>query len=386
MAIRNADTLLIHEGEPRPRIGRAITVPIFQASTFEVLEGSSAGYYDLKYARLSNTPSHDVLHEKLAALEGAEAALVTGSGMAAISTALLTVLRPGDHALFSRCLYGGTDDFVTQELADFGVAASHLDVSNPSSWANELRPNTKLIYVEVMTNPSLEVGALDEVPRFAKANGLTSFIDNTFATPLGYRPIEVGYDVSLHSATKYLNGHSDIVAGTIMGSAAFIKRVRRRLAHLGGVLDPHACFLLHRGLKTLGVRFRHQCKSAERIAAEMAQWPEVACVLHPSLESHPSHVRAKTQLRAFGAVLSFRPTGGVDAAKRFLARVELPLSAPSLGGVESLVTRPVTTSHRGLSAEARVRAGVTEDLVRVSVGLEDPDDLLQDFRRALSES
>ncbi|MBI4815640.1 MAG: aminotransferase class I/II-fold pyridoxal phosphate-dependent enzyme [Deltaproteobacteria bacterium] len=384
MARHKLDTLLVHEGEPRPRIGRAVTVPIFQSSTFEVQANEGTDYFDIKYIRLSNTPNHEVLHKKLAALEGAQAALVTASGMAAISTSLLAVLKPGDHALFSRCLYGGTDDFVTTDLAELGIAAGFIEPSRPETWEAVRKPNTKLIYLETMTNPSLEIGALDEAPRFAKAHGLVSIIDNTFATPLGFKPIELGYDLSVHSATKYLNGHSDIVAGAVIGSAPLVRKVRKKLSHLGGSLDPHACFLLSRGLKTLGVRFRHQCASAAAVAKALAERPEVKSVSHPSLPTHPSHEAAKRLLATFGAVVSFVPRGGVAAAERFLSRVELPLIAPSLGGVETLLTRPVTTSHAGMTPEARGRAGVTDDLIRVSVGLEDPDDLIADFFQALA--
>ncbi|MEW6364533.1 MAG: aminotransferase class I/II-fold pyridoxal phosphate-dependent enzyme [Acidobacteriota bacterium] len=378
---RRLETKLIHEGEPRPRIHGAVSMPIFQSSTYEY-QGQSS-YDDLRYIRLNNTPNHLALHAKLAALEGADAALVTASGMAAITTTLLTVLSAGDHLLAQNCLYGGTHSFITEDFAGFGLSYSVIDCDDKESWKDALRPNSKAVYVETMTNPLLDVADLEAVVSFAREHGLVSIIDNTFATPVGFRPVERGFDLSVHSCTKYLNGHSDIVAGAVIGSARLVERIKHRLNHLGGSLDPHAAFLLQRGLKTLALRVRCQSESAGRIARFLAQHPAVAEVRYPGLESHPRHARASRLFDLFGGMLSFELRGGLEAAERFISRARIPIQAPSLGGVETLITRPATTSHAGLSPEARRRMGVSDSLVRVSTGIEAVEDLINDFAQAL---
>ena len=379
--INRLETKLIHAGELEHRPSGAVAMPIFQSSTYEYVAGS--GYHDLKYIRLNNTPNHEVLHAKLAAIENGEAALVAASGMAAISTSLFTVLRFGDHMLAQNCLYGGTHDFVTQDFERFGIAHTFIDGSDPGSWKAHLRATTKAVYVETMTNPLVQVADLQAIPRFAKEHGLVSLIDNTFASPVNFRPIEHGFDLVLHSGTKYLNGHHDIVAGAVIGSAAWIERIRHQLNHLGGSLDPHACFLLHRGLKTLAVRVRYQNASALEIARFVEQQPGVAKVNYPGLESHPAHRRAHDLFDGFGGMLSFELKGGRPAARRFIDAVTLPIEAPSLGGVDTLITLPATTSHAGVSPADRQRLGITDGLIRLSVGLEATEDLIEDFTQAL---
>jgi cystathionine beta-lyase/cystathionine gamma-synthase len=356
-------------------------MPIFQSSTYEYAGQTS--YHDLGYIRLSNTPNHAVLHAKLAALENAEAALVAGSGMAAISAALFTVLGGGGHLLAQDCVYGGTHDLFVEEFPRYGLAVDFVDGDEPGTWREALRPNTKAIYVEAMSNPLLQVSDLQAAVEFAAENGLVSIIDNTFASPINFRPAEIGFDLSLHSGTKYLNGHTDIVAGAVIGRAELVQGVRHTLNHLGGSLDPHACFLLHRGMKTLAVRVRHQNESALKIARWLEQHRAVARVNYPGLESHSNHLRACELFDGFGGVLSFELQGGLDASRRFMDRVTIPISAPSLGGVETLITRPATTSHSGMSAAERARAGIGDGLIRLSVGLESSDDLLEDFETAL---
>jgi cystathionine beta-lyase/cystathionine gamma-synthase len=375
------DTKLVHAGEPEPRILGAVAMPIFQSAMFEY--AGETDYHDLKYIRLNNTPNHVALHEKLAALENAEAALVAASGMAAISTALLTVLSAGDHLLAQDCLYGGTHDLLTRDFAGFGLTYDFIDGDDPDSWKRKLRPNTKAIYVEAISNPLMQVADLAAVAQFAKEHGLASLIDNTFASPMNFRPPEWGFDLSLHSCTKYLNGHSDIVAGAVIGSAHWVERTKRKLDHLGGSLDPHACFLLHRGMKTLAVRVRHQNQSALRIAQYLAKHPRVARVNYPGLDNHPAHRRACELFNGFGGMLSFELKGGVEAAQAFMKKAQLPLLAPSLGGVETLLTRPATTSHSGMSPEDRRRVGISDGLIRVSVGIEATEELIEDFEQAL---
>jgi cystathionine beta-lyase/cystathionine gamma-synthase len=378
---KHLETKLIHAGEPEPLISGAVSMPIFQSSTFEYTGATS--YHDLKYIRLNNTPNHIALHQKLAALENAEAALVTASGMAAITTTLLTILHSGDHLLAQECLYGGTHDFLTKDLEAFGISFDFIDGDDPDSWKHRLRPNTKAIYVETMTNPLLQVADLKAVVEFARTNGLLSLIDNTFASPVNFRPPEWGFDLSLHSCTKYLNGHSDIVAGAVIGRADLIEKITHKLNHLGGSLDPHACFLLHRGLKTLAVRMRYQNESALKIAKFLEGHPVVNRINYPGLESHPRHQRASELFDGFSGMLSFELNDGVQAAEHFIQNTTLPISAPSLGGVETLITRPATTSHSGMSPEERQALGISDTLIRLSVGIEATEDIIEDFDKAL---
>ena len=375
------ETKLIHAGEPDPRIEGSVSMPIFQSAMFEY--AGETDYHDLKYIRLNNTPNHDAVHAKLAALENAEAAIVTASGMAAISTALLTVLSAGDHLLAQNSLYGGTHDFITKDFADFGLSYDFIDANDPASWKEKLRPNTKAIYVETMTNPLLEVADLKAIAAFARENNLVSLIDNTFASPVNFRPAEHGYDISLHSGTKYLNGHSDIVAGACIGSADLIGKIKKKLDHLGGSMDPHAVFLLHRGMKTLALRMRYQNESAMRIAHFLEGHPAIERVNHPGLESSRGHRHAVDLFDGFGGMLSFEIKGDAHVADEFMRNTTLPIVAPSLGGVETLITRPAITSHAGMSAEDRESLGITDGLIRLSVGIEATEDLIADFEQAL---
>jgi cystathionine beta-lyase/cystathionine gamma-synthase len=378
---QHLETKLIHAGEPQPRILGAVSMPIFQSAMFEYAGETS--YHDLKYIRLNNTPNHVAVHQKLAALENAETALVTASGMAAISTALLTVLSAGDHLLSQGSLYGGTHDFITQDFRSLGLSYDFIDPDDPDSWEKKLKPTTKAIYVETLSNPLLQVPDLLAVVAFAREHGLVSLIYNTFASPVNFRPPEHGFDLSLHSATKYLNGHSDIVGGAIIGRAELVDRVKHRLDHLGGSMDPHQCYLLYRGMKTLAVRVRYQNESALKVATFLSQHRKVSRVNYPGLKAHPQHQRACSLFDGFGGMLSVEVKGGLDAAERFINATELPIKAPSLGGVETLMTRPATTSHAGMAAEDRRRLGITDRLIRLSIGIEATDDLIEDFDRAL---
>jgi cystathionine beta-lyase/cystathionine gamma-synthase len=378
---REIDTKLIHAGEPNPLIQGAVSIPIFQSSTFEYTGQES--YHDLRYIRLNNTPNHVALHEKLAALENGEAAVVSGSGMAAISTTLLTLLSAGDHFLAQDCLYGGTHDLITKDLPAYGISSDFICGKDPEAWKKLLRPNTKAVYVESITNPLMQVADLKAIAEFSREHRLYSIIDNTFTSPINFRPLEHGYDLSIHSCSKYLNGHSDIVAGAVIGKEELISKITHKLNHLGGTLDPHACFLLHRGIKTLAVRVRQQNASALEIARFLERRPEVERVHYPGLASHPQHNRARELFDGFGGMLSFELQGGVEAAERFIQNTSIPICAPSLGGVESLITRPVTTSHACLSPEECKQVGISEGLIRLSVGLEATEDMLSDFDQAL---
>ena len=378
---RRLETQLVHAGEPLPRIDGAVEMPIFQSATY-IYEGA-ARYDDVRYLRSNNTPSQVALHDKLAVLEGAESALVTASGMAAISTTLLSILSQGDHLLAQNCLYGGTHDLITQEFPGAGLSATFIDGCRPESWAGRLTPRTRAIYVEAMTNPLLEVADLKAVVAFARSHGLIAVIDNTFASPVNFKPLAAGFDLSIHSATKYLNGHSDIVAGAVSGSARLIERIRHKLNILGGSLDPHAAFLLKRGLKTLALRVRYQNDSALALARCLAAHPAVRRVNYPGLEDHAQHARARELFAGCGGVLSFELDGGAERADAFAGRLRIAALAPSLGGVQTLITRPATTSHAGLSPQDRERLGIRDGLLRLSVGIEATEDLREDLEQAL---
>src|SRR5213593_293882 len=375
------ETRIIHAGEPNPRIGGAVVMPVFQSAMYETAGEKS--YDDITYIRLNNTPNAQALADKLASLENAESALVTASGMAAISTSLLTVLSAGDHLLAQDCLYGGTHDFVTRDLEKFGISYTFIDANDPESWEKKVRPNTKAVYVETISNPLMQVPDLDAVVEFAKHHRLVSIIDNTFASPINFRPPEHGFDLSVHSATKYLNGHSDIVAGAVIGGSGLVQQITHRLNHLGGSLDPHAAFLLHRGVKTLAVRVKQHNTNAQQIAEFLEQHPKILQVNYPGLKSHPQHARASKLFDGYGGMMSFELKGGVKAAESFMHNTKLPVIAPSLGGVETLLTRPAVTSHSGMTSKDRERLGITEGLIRLSVGIEAVEDLIADFRQAL---
>jgi cystathionine beta-lyase/cystathionine gamma-synthase len=378
---KRIETQLIHAGTPQPRIQGAVALPIFQSANFEY--AGESRYDDLKYIRLNNTPNHVALHRTLAALERAPAALVAASGMAIIATTLLTVLGQGDHLLAQNCLYGGTHALLTTDFPRFGIACSFIDGDAPQSWEAALRPNTKVIYVEAMTNPLLEVADLRAVVRFARAHNLLSIIDSTFASPINFLPIAAGFDLALHSATKYLNGHSDIVAGAAVGASDTIERITHKMNHLGGAMDPHAAFLLYRGLKTLALRVRQQNQSALEIAKFLAGHRAVTRVNYAGLDSHAQHARARELFEGFGGVLSFELEGTASRAEQFMHRTQIPIVAPSLGGVETLLTRPAVTSHASLSADDRRRLGISDRLIRMSVGIEATDELIEDLAQAL---
>ncbi len=371
-------TQLIHAGEPVPRIEGSVSMPIFQTANFE--NGGEETYDQVRYTRLNNTPNHHALHEKLAIIEGGEAALVLASGMAAISTTLLAHLQAGDHLLVQKTLYGGTHTLLYEDLRRFGIHFDHVDAGRPETWKDKLKSNTKIIYCESISNPLMEVPELEEIARFGREHGLLSVIDNTFASPVNFRPLTIGFDVSLHSATKYLNGHSDVIAGAVIGSKAAVKKINHAAAHLGGSLDPHACFLLHRGMKTLAVRMKHHNESALRIAQYLAGHPKVKSVNFPGLETSPSFARARRLFSGCGGMLSFELKDGEAAT--FLRALKYPVTAASLGGVESLVIQPARSTHLGLGAVKRAKAGISDSLIRYSVGLEDPADLIADLEQA----
>ncbi len=378
------ETLAVHAGRSGARPEGSVVFPIYQGTVYESEPGES--YSDIKYLRLSTTPSQRDLHDRLAALEGAEAALAASSGMAAVSATLLSVLEAGDHLLAGDVLYGGTHALLSKYADRLGWTYTLVDAGQPETWSAAVRPNTKAVLVESVTNPLIRVGDLRAVAEFARRHGLVSIIDNTFTTPVNFRPLSVGYDLVLHSATKYMGGHSDLVAGCVAGNAERVEAVRNVQNYFGGSLDPHAGFLLSRGLKTLAVRVRAHNQNALALAEFLDRHPGVEEVNYPGLPSHPDHARAAELFSDFGGMLSFRLGGGLDAAEQFLKTLRIPYVAPSLGGVETLVTRPAVTSHAGMTPSARAEIGVTDDLIRVSCGIEASQDLIADFDQALTAS
>lgn len=378
------DTVAVHGGEPRPGPDGSVVFPIYQGTVYETEPG--AGYHDLKYIRLNSTPSQQYLHGKLAALEGAEAAVATSSGMAAVTSILLSLMRAGDHLIASECLYGGTHDFLTGHAADLGWTCSFVDAGRPETWEAARTDRTRVFLVETITNPLMRVGLLDQVAAFGRREGIVTVIDSTFASPVNFRPLQAGFDLVFHSATKYLGGHSDLVAGAVMGGTDLVERVRKTVNLFGGSLDPHAGFLLARGIKTLSLRVQAQNANALALARFLEDHPAVAAVNYPGLASHPDHAHAAELLSAFGGMLSLRLHGGEQAAQALADAVTLAYSAVSLGGVETLVTRPAATSHAGMSPQDRDSLGITADLIRVSTGIEGIQDLVGDFAQALEKA
>ena len=377
-------TELVHAGEPEPRIEGAVSMPIFQSSTYEY--SGEEQYDDIRYIRLNNTPNHKAIQKKLAVIECAESALVTSSGMSAITATLLTFLKQGDHLLSHKSLYGGTASFILEDLPRYGITFDLIDTTNPSGWSMMLKPNTKVIYAETITNPMLDVPELGAIVDFAKENNLISMIDNTFASPVLFSPSELGFDISLHSCTKYINGHSDIVAGAVIGSDKLIKIITSRMNHFGGSLNPGACFLLHRAIKTLELRMIRQSKNAGQIALFLENHPEILSVNYPGLVSNNSYERAKKYLSGFSAMVSFEVVGGKTRSIKFMDQLDIAINAPSLGGVETLITLPALSSHSGMDPAERVKAGITDSLIRLSVGIESVDDLITDLDQALHKT
>jgi cystathionine beta-lyase len=371
-------TLCIHAGTHVDATTGGVNTPIFASTAFAFPNPANENFYP----RYFNVPNQDVICRKLAALEHAEAGLVFGSGMAAISTLLFAWLKPGDHALFQADLYGGTYHFVATELKQFGIELSFARTAD--EFASALRPNTRVIYVESPSNPLLRCVKLADVGKLGKKHGVLTVIDNTFASPINQLPLDLGLDVAIHSATKYLNGHSDVNAGVVVSSSKVIGKLREHAVNHGGMLDAQACSQLERGLKTLALRIRQHNENAGQLALFLQKHPAVGRVHYPGLPNHPDHRIAAIQMSGFGGMLSFelREPSRMDAV---LEKFRIAAPALSLGGVETLISAPGRTSHRKLSREERENAGISDGLLRVSVGIEDIEDLVADFEHALGK-
>jgi cystathionine gamma-synthase len=388
---RRLATEAIHGGETRPRPGNAITTPIFQTATYvfqdtqELVEYMSHQVEREEYGRYGN-PTQRVAEAKCAALEGAEAGLAFSSGMAAITTALLAVLHQGQHVILTDDCYRRTRQFCRTVLAKFGVEVSIVETGNYAALEAAIKPETRVLISESPTNPYNKVVDLDRITAIAKRHRLLTIIDSTLATPINQRPPDHGIDLVLHSATKYLAGHNDVLGGVILGGATLIDAIRECQGILGAIMDPHAAYLLIRGLKTLPLRVERQNSTALEIARWLANHPKIGRVHYAGLPDHPGHEIAKRQMAGFGGVISFEVKGDLDATSRVIDAVTIPQIAPSMGGVESLIEQPALMSFFELSTEERLAIGIKDNLVRLSVGLEDAGDLIRDLEQALERA
>lgn len=384
--LRHQETEAVRGGTDLSKKNGPLATPIYQTSTFEVTDNEQqlrVTDTDTYYTRYGN-PTNTVAESAIAELEGADAALLFASGMSAITTSILSLVKNGDHIVAQRDIYGGVTKFLTQWLPKFGVETTLVDTTDYEQHARAMRPNTKLLHLESPTNPTLRVVDLKKAVAIAREHRVTTMIDSTFSTPINCRPIEYGIDLVMHSGTKYFGGHSDLICGAVAGRRELIDAIRATRTTIGGNLDPHAAWLLLRGMRTLAVRVERQNDSALRVAQFLKGHPKVRSVSYPFLEGHPQRTLAMDQMRGGGGVLSFEVDGSGEDACRFAEALELFTLAPSLGGVDSLVTIPVITSHAMIRAEDRQKMGVTEQMVRLSVGLEHVDDLIADIERALA--
>jgi len=380
------ETESVHGNKDFEKRNAPMAQPIYQTSTFQVTDSDQqlrATSTDMFYTRYGN-PTHTAVENAIAELEGADAALLFASGMNAISTSILAVVKSGDHIVAQRDIYGGVTKFLSTWLPKLGIETTFVDTTEYDQHVRAIRPNTKLLYLETPTNPTLRVVDIRKAAAIGREHGLISMIDSTFATPINTRPAEFGIDLVLHSGTKYFGGHTDLICGVAAGRRDLIDQIRGTRTTLGGSMDPHAAFLLLRGIKTLAVRVERQNESALRIAEFLSQHTKVRSVNYPFLENHPQRALAIEQMKGGGGVLSFEVEGSGDDAKRVSESLRLFALAPSLGGVESLVSLPVLTSHAMISADHRQKMGVTEQLIRLSVGIENVNDLIADIEQALA--
>ncbi|MCP3904115.1 MAG: PLP-dependent transferase [Planctomycetes bacterium] len=385
----SADTLAVHSGIEANE-HRAVVPPIYQTSTFafdnteqgaKLFAGDAQGYI---YSRMGN-PTVEALEKSVAALEGGYAGLACGSGMAAIHTTFAALLSAGDHLVCSDAVYGPTCTLLETVLSRFGIDCTFVDASDVSAIEEAMRPETKFVFVETPGNPTLVISDLEAVGRVAHAHGALLVVDNTFMTPILQQPFSFGADVVIHSLTKFLNGHADVVGGMIVVKDEQQRQTfRRTLNHLGGVLPPFESFLVHRGIKTLAIRMRQHCESALQVARFLEQHPAVEWIRYPGLPSHPQHEIACRQMTGHGGMISFGLNGGLEAGRRMMNAVKLCGLAVSLGGVESLVQHPASMTHASMGAEARRRANITDGLVRLSVGIEGVHDIIEDLDQAMA--
>jgi cystathionine beta-lyase/cystathionine gamma-synthase len=373
-------TKVVHGGTPGGGVDSPVVSPIYQSVNHVQQTGTAEG---MRYPRYGNNPNAEIVQRRLASLEGAEAALLLASGMGATACALLALLRPGDHLLASSWIYGGTHQLLAQEFATIGIDVTFVDPTESRAWRKRTRRETRAIFLESPVNPTCRVVDLRPISALAQELGLALVVDSTFASPINFRPIEHGADVVIQSTTKYLNGHHDAVGGAVMGTVPYIEEVRRKMAVWGQCPDPFAAWLLDRGLRTLDVRVRRQNENALRVAQWAHGRKEIRRVHYVGLPDHPDHAIGQHHLDGSGGMLAIELVGGGKAADRAVRRLKLWTHAPSLGGVDSLVCEPRYTSHSDASADARAKLGIPDGFLRLSVGLEDPADLIADLEQAL---
>lgn len=374
---RGINTICTHIGELEDKEFKGAVSPLYMSTSYAFEEVETK-----RYPRYFNTPNQVALAKKMAALEHGDAALIFGSGMAAVSTALMAFLEKGDHVVFQDALYGGTSNLATEEFKKFGIEYTFAEDASVEALEKEIKENTKVIYIETPSNPLLMVTDMEGVAKLAKKHGLVSMIDNTFASPVNQNPIDFGLDIVIHSATKYMGGHSDILAGTVISSEENIDRIFQMGKNFGGSLSDYTVWLLERSLKTMGLRVKEQNKNALKLAEFLSSRPEVAKVYYPGLTDHPGHELAKKQMRGFGGMLSFELKENFDASA-FLQKLNLIKPSMSLAGVESTILLPAQTSHGLLTPEQRERQGISDNLLRFSVGIEEFEDLAEDLTQAM---
>ena len=382
---RRPETAAVHGSAEMEKKNGPLATPIYQTSTFQVTDNDEqlrATHTDSFYTRYGN-PTNTVAERTIAELEHADAALTFASGMGAITTTILALLKAGDHIVAQRDIYGGVTKFLSQWLPKMGIETTFVDTTDYAQHERAIRPNTRLLHVESPTNPTLRVVDLTKVAAIARQHGLLSMVDATFGTPINQHPAESGIDLVMHSGTKYLAGHTDLICGVVAGPAKLIEQIHATRTTLGNCMDPHASWLLVRGLKTLAVRVARQNENALLVAEFLEQHAKVRRVHYPFLKSHPQYAIARAQMSGGGGVVTFEVEGTGEDARRVSEAMRLFTLATSLGSVESLVSIPVLTSHAMISAEQREKMGVTEQMVRLSVGIESCDDLIADLEQAL---
>lgn len=371
------NTICTHTGELKDTQFKGAVSPLYMATSYAFTDVD-----EKRYPRYFNTPNQQALAIKIAALEHTDAALIFGSGMAAVSTSLLAFLKQGDHVLLQKTLYGGTFNLVTEEFDKFGIQYSFTNNLSEKAFAEKIKPNTKVIYIETPSNPLMTITDIEMVAQLAKKQGIVTMIDNTFASPVNQNPIDFGIDIVIHSATKYMGGHSDILAGAVAASQDHIERIFQMGKNLGGNLSDYTVWLLERSIKTMGIRVKAQNRNAKRLAKFLNNHPAISKVYYPGLKSHPDYEIAKKQMRGFGGMLSFELVETIDA-KNFIKNLKLIKPSMSLAGVESTILLPSETSHALLSEEERNVQGISENLLRFSVGIEEKKDLIADIEQAL---
>lgn len=373
-------TLTVHAGTENHESDTPVVPPIYQSVNFNQQIGTESG---LRYPRYGNSPNAEIVQARVAALEGAEAAVLLGSGMGATACALLALLRPGDHLIASSWIYGGTAALLSKEFISMGVDVSLVDPLDTRVWRKHMRKATRAIFLESPVNPTCRVLDLRPVSYITKETGIALVVDSTFASPINFRPLEHGADVVIHSATKYLNGHHDVLAGIVCGTAPYIEEVRQKMILWGQAPDPFAAWLLERGLKTLDVRVHRHNENAMAIAEWCVGRKEIRKVHYPGLPEHPDHGVASAMLDGFGGMMAIELAGGVRATEKFIRKLKIIRHAPSLGGVDSLVSEPRFTSHAHLTPESRAQAGIPDGFLRLSIGIESAQDLIGDIEQAL---